>query len=62
MCFGKMPEPKAAPPPPDRNQATLAAIEEQRRSARRTGMSDNILTRLRDSDVAASATKKKLGE
>lgn len=64
MCFSspKIPEPKRAPAPPDPNQATLAAAAEQRaQAAGRASGASNILTRLKDEDVAASATKKKLG-
>jgi hypothetical protein len=64
MCFSapKIPDPKAAPPPPDPNKATLAAAAEQRaQAAGRVSGASNILTRLKDEDVAASATKKTLG-
>lgn len=62
MCIGKPPDPKPAPPPPDPRQATLAAAAETRaQQAGRTSASGNILTRLRDEDVAASARKKTLG-
>ena len=62
MCFAKPPAPKPAPPPPDRNAASFAAVEEQRRqSAGNVGRRDTILTRLSDEDVAGSSAKKKLG-
>lgn len=61
MCFQKPPEPKPAPPPPDPNKAALAAASEQRMAASGRGASDNIIARLRDEDVKASAFKKKLG-
>lgn len=66
MCFSKppkMPEPKPAPAPPKPADTTLAAADEQRRqSMDRSGAAQNILTKLSDSDVAASSRKKKLGE
>jgi hypothetical protein len=63
MCLTNLPAPKAAPPPPDPRKATLAAVEEQRRAqASRSGASANILTKLRDQDVADSALKKRLGQ
>lgn len=63
MCLTtKMPEPKTAPPPPNPNQATLAAAAEQRANAARQGSSANIIAKLRDEDVAASAKKQKLGQ
>lgn len=63
MCIARPPDPKPAPAPPSRADASLAAAEEQRRQAQgRQGTSANILTRLSDSDVEASARKKKLGE
>lgn len=63
MCFAaKMPEPKAAPAAPDPNKATMAAAAEQRANASRQGSSANIIAKLRDEDVAASAKKQKLGQ
>lgn len=66
MCFVKQPkmaEAKPAPPPPKPADTSLAAADEQRRqSMERSGAAQNILTRLSDSDVAASSRKKKLGE
>lgn len=64
MCFSapKIPDPKPAPPPPQAKDASLAAVSEQRAAAARQGAAANILTKLRDEDVAASGTKKKLGQ
>lgn len=63
MCIAKPPTPKAAPPPPNPNMANVAAANEQRRAAMSgTGASDNILTRLKNEDVANSASKKRLGQ
>lgn len=62
MCFTKPPDPKPAPPPPDPNKATLAAASEQRMAGAGQGASKNIIARLKDEDVAASAQKKKLGQ
>jgi hypothetical protein len=64
MCFGRVevPKPKPAPLPPDPKQAVFEGISEQRRAlASGVGRRDTFLTRLRDEDVAASATKKTLG-
>ena len=63
MCFSKpnIPQPKPAPSPPDRNQATFAAVNEQR--AARAGAASRqstLLTRLTDAEVAGAATPKKL--
>lgn len=65
MCFVKSPDiPKAAaaPAPPQAKDASLAAVSEQRAAAARQGSAANILTKLRDEDVAASGVKKKLGQ
>lgn len=63
MCIVKPPKPQAAPPPPNPNMANIAAANQQRMAATQgTGISDNILTRLKDEDVAGSATKKRLGQ
>lgn len=63
MCFSapKIPDPKPAPAPPQAKDATLAAVSEQRAAAARQGAAANILTKLRDEDVAATGAKKKLG-
>lgn len=62
MCIARPPQPQAAPPPPDPRQATLAAAAEQRsQAAGRASAAKNVLTRLADEDVAASATKRTLG-
>lgn len=65
MCFTKpkIAAAKPAPPPPNPADATLAAADEQRRqSMDRSGAAQNILTKLSDSDVAASSRKTKLGQ
>lgn len=63
MCITSIPKPQPAPPPPNPNMANIAAANEMRRAASvGRGASDNILTRLRDKDVADSATKKRLGQ
>jgi hypothetical protein len=64
MCFSapRVPDPKPAPPAPDPNKAALAAAAEQRAQASgRASAASNILTRLSDEDVAASASKRTLG-
>lgn len=63
MCFSKpnIPQPKPAPSPPDKNQATFAAVNEQRAArAGATSRNSTLLTRLSDSEVAGSAQPKRL--
>lgn len=62
MCFSKPPKPERAPAPPDPNMATLAAVGEMRANAAKQSTSSNMLSRLRDEDVAASSRKVKLGQ
>jgi hypothetical protein len=63
MCFSsKMPTPKAPPPAPNPNMATLAAAAAQRADSVRQSSASNIIARLRDDDVAASAKKTRLGQ
>lgn len=63
MCIADIPKPKAAPPPPNANMANIDAANAQRRaSTEGRGMQDNILTRLKDAEVAASGKKKRLGQ
>lgn len=62
MCFAKTPKPQKAPAPPDPNMATFAAANEMRANAARQSSSSNIISRLRDEDVAASGKKARLGQ
>jgi hypothetical protein len=63
MCFStKTPTVKASPPAPDPNKATLAAAAAQRADGVRQSSASNIIARLRDDDVAASAKKTRLGQ